>query len=89
MEEEVEWGLTDPLMRLRRYMEKKGIWNIDVEKLTEEYKHQITGQFHEAEQNKGYHHNDVFDHMFTDMPDDLRRQKGEYEEFLSWKEKRR
>ncbi len=88
-EEEVEWGLTDPLMRLRRYMEKKGIWNIDVEKLTEEYKHQITGQFLEAEQNRGYSHNDVFDHMFTDMPDDLRRQRAEYEEFLSWKEKRR
>ncbi|MCE5205044.1 MAG: pyruvate dehydrogenase (acetyl-transferring) E1 component subunit alpha [Porphyromonadaceae bacterium] len=88
-EEETEWGLTDPLMRLRRYMEKKGIWNIDVEKLTEEYKQEINGQFLEAEKNKGYPHDDMFDHMFTDMPDDLRRQRAQYEEFLSWKENRR
>lgn len=88
-EEEKEWGLTDPLLRLKRYMEKKGIFTIDEKKLTEEYKKQITAQFLEAEKDKGYSYNEVFDNMFTDMPDELKRQKAEYEEFLNWKESRK
>jgi pyruvate dehydrogenase E1 component alpha subunit len=87
--EETEWGLIDPLIRLRRYMENEGIWNIDVEKLTDEYKQQINQQFLEAEQNKAYSHDEVFAYMYTDMPDDLKRQKAEYEQFLSWKENRK
>ncbi|HBG57609.1 pyruvate dehydrogenase (acetyl-transferring) E1 component subunit alpha [Proteiniphilum sp. UBA1028] len=88
-EEEIEWGLTDPLIRLRHFMEKKGIWNIDPEKLTEEYKQQINQQFLDAEQNKSYPHEDVFKFMFSDMPDELKRQKTEYEQFLRWKENRK
>jgi pyruvate dehydrogenase E1 component alpha subunit len=57
--------------------------------LTEEYKKEITGQFLDAEKNKAYPYDDVFDHMYTDMPDELKRQKAEYEEFLNWKENRR
>jgi pyruvate dehydrogenase E1 component alpha subunit len=87
--EETEWGLIDPLIRLRLYMENEGIWNIDVEKLTDEYKQQINQQFLEAEQNKAYSHDEVFAYMYTDMPDDLKRQKAEYEQFLSWKENRK
>jgi len=79
----------DPLIRLRRYMENKGIWNIDLEKLTDEYKQQINQQFLDAEQNKAYSYDEVFDYMYTDMPDDLKRQKAEYEQFLSWKENRK
>mgnify|MGYP000910261198 FL=1 len=88
-EEEIEWGLTDPLIRLRHFMEKKGIWNIDPEKLTEEYKQQINQQFLDAEQNKSYPHEDVFKFMFSDMQDELKRQKTEYEQFLRWKENRK
>lgn len=88
-EEEELWGLTDPLMRLKRYIESMGIWNIDEEKLTEEYKQQIDEQFIDAENNKSYPLNDVFQYMYTDMPEELRRQKAEYEQFLSWKEKRK
>lgn len=88
-EEEVEWGLTDPLLRLRKYMENEGIWNIDQEKLTDEYREEINNQFIEAEDNKKYPYDDIFDYMYTDIPDDLVRQKAEYEQFLSWKENRR
>jgi len=88
-EEEELWGLTDPLIRLKRYIESMGIWNIDEEKLTEEYKQQIDEQFIDAENNKSYPLNDVFQYMYTDMPEELRRQKAEYEQFLSWKEKRK
>ena len=88
-EEEELWGLTDPLIRLKRFIEGKGIWNIDEEKLIEEYKQQIDKQFIEAENNKSYPLNDVFQYMYTDMPEELKRQKAEYEQFLSWREKRK
>ena len=88
-EEETLWGLNDPLLRLKRYMEVKGVWNLDEEKLRETYKSQIDAQFVEAEKAKAYPLGDVFDYMYTDMPDELKRQKAEYEQFLSWKENRR
>jgi pyruvate dehydrogenase E1 component alpha subunit len=88
-DEETRWGLTDPLIRLQRYMESKGIWDIDEEKLISAYKSEIDAQFVEAENNKSYPWEDIFGHMYTDMPDELKRQKMEYEQFLSWKENRR
>jgi len=88
-EEEVEWALTDPMLRLKRYMENQGIWNIDTEKLTEQYKEDINNQFVEAEENVNYPLDDIFKYMYTDIPDDLVRQKAEYEQFLSWKENRK
>ncbi len=87
-DEETLWGLTDPLLRLKRYMENKGIWNIDEEKLIEEYKSEIDAQFVDAENSKSYPWDDVFYYMYTDMPDELKRQKREHEQFISWKENR-
>ncbi len=87
-EEEVEWSLSDPLIRLKRYMEKNGLWDIDETKLIEEYKKEVDMQFLSAEKNKTYPLEDVFKYMYSDMPDELRRQKAEYEQFLNWKESR-
>lgn len=88
-DEETRWGLADPLIRLKGYMQNKGIWNIDEEKLIEDYKTEIDAQFVDAENNKSYPVDDIFGHMYTDMPDELKRQRMEYEQFLSWKENRR
>lgn len=88
-EEEAAWALSDPLIRLKRYMEKSGIWDIDEEKLKEEYKQEVDRQFVDAESNKSYPLDDVFKYMYSDMPDELVRQKAEYEQFLNWKESRR
>ena len=87
-EEEDKWGLTDPLLRLKRYMDDKGIWKEDEEKLIAEYKKEVDKQFLEAENFGPYPLNEVFDFMYTDMPEDLKRQKAEYEQFLNWKENR-
>jgi len=87
-EEEELWGLTDPLVRLKRYMERRGIWHIDEEMLKDTYRQEIDQQFLDAEKSKSYPLDDVFAYMYTDMPDELRRQKAEYEQFLSWKETR-
>lgn len=87
-EEEELWGLTDPLVRLKRYMERRDIWHIDEEMLKDTYRQEIDQQFLDAEKSKSYPLDDVFAYMYTDMPDELRRQKAEYEQFLSWKETR-
>ena len=88
-EEEVEWSLVDPLIRLEKYMKSKKIWNIDTQELKDEYKKDIDTQFKDAEKNKSYPLDDVFKFMYSDMPKELMRQKGEYEQFLSWKENRK
>jgi pyruvate dehydrogenase E1 component alpha subunit len=87
-EEEQFWAMSDPLLRLKRYMQDAGIWSIHEKQLREEYREEIDRQFTEAEKEKSYPLDDVFVHMYSDMPDELRRQKKSYEQFLSWKEKR-
>ncbi|HKL72436.1 MAG TPA: pyruvate dehydrogenase (acetyl-transferring) E1 component subunit alpha [Marinilabiliaceae bacterium] len=88
-EEEEKWGLTDPLLRLKRYMDDKGIAVEDEEQLIAEKKKEVDKQFLEAENFGPYPLNEVFDFMYTDMPEDLKRQKEEYEQFLNWKENRK
>lgn len=88
-EEEQEWDKTDPVKRLKKYIDNKGIWKEDEEKLIEEYQETIEKEFVEAEEQAAYHLDDVFKHMYVDMPDDLKRQKANYEQFLTWKENRK
>jgi pyruvate dehydrogenase E1 component alpha subunit len=88
-EEEAEWAKADPLLRMKKYLDKKGLWHEDEEALIEEYKLEVDNQFSEAENFSPYQLEDVFQHMYVDMPDDLKRQKSEYEQFQSWKENRK
>jgi hypothetical protein len=88
-EEEQEWDKADPLKRLRKYMELKGIALEDDAQLIAAYKPLVEQQFAEAENFKPYALEDVFRHMYVDMPEDLKQQKADYEQFLSWKEKRK
>ncbi len=48
-EEEEKWGLTDPLLRLKRYMDDKGIAVEDEEQLIAEKKKEVDKQFLEAD----------------------------------------
>lgn len=85
-EEELEWDKTDPIMRLKKFMEAKNIWKEDEDKLIENFKVEIERQFAEAENYKTYQLDDVFNHMYADMPEELKKQKADYEDFLKWKE---
>jgi pyruvate dehydrogenase E1 component alpha subunit len=85
-EEELEGEKTDPLMRLKKFIDRKGIWKEDEEKLIQDYKTEIDRQFSEAEATTPYQLEDVFRFMYVDLPDDLKRQQAEYEQFLKWKE---
>jgi pyruvate dehydrogenase E1 component alpha subunit len=88
-DEELEWDKTDPLVRLKRYMDKAGIWKENEEQLIEEYKLEIDKQFTEAENFKAYKLEDIFQYMYVDMPDILKKQKADYELFQNWKENRK
>lgn len=88
-EEEQEWAKTDPLKRLRLYIEQKGIALESDDAIIAAYKPEVDKQFTEAENFKPYQLDDVFKHMYVDMPEDLKKQKADYEQFLSWKEKRK
>ena len=88
-DEELEWDKTDPLIRLKKYIDKKGIWNENEEKLIEEYKLEVDKQFSEAETFTPYPLEDVFQYMYSDMPDILKKQKSDYEQFLNWKGNRK
>lgn len=88
-EEEEMWDLTDPLRRLKKYLEKNNLWGFDEAALIEEYKKEVERQFEEAEKQESYKLDDVFDYTFADMPDELKNQKASYEQFLNWKESRK
>jgi len=86
-EEEELWEATDPIDRFRKYLISKNLWTQEEEdKIIPEYKKEIDRLFIEAENYPTYKIDDVFDHLYEEIPDDLKKQKEEYKNFLKWKE---
>jgi pyruvate dehydrogenase E1 component alpha subunit len=84
-EEESTWAVKDPIKRLRSYLIKKKLWKISDDKnLIENYKKEVDAEFLEYEKSPEYKLDDVFDHMYDDIPEDLKKQKIEYEKYLNW-----
>lgn len=88
-EEEQLWEAKDPLLRLTKYMAQNGIDTNDEALLIEEYKNAIDIEFVAAENHEAYQLQEVFKHMYVEMPGELIRQKASYEAFLAWKENKR
>jgi len=85
-DEEDEWDKKDPLKRFSLFLQKRGLWNeLEEESLIEEYKKKIDLEFAEAESTE-YKFEDIFAYNYAVMPDELKRQKMKYEQFLKWKE---
>jgi pyruvate dehydrogenase E1 component alpha subunit len=88
--EEKEWEKTDPIKRARLYLEHKKLWDENKEKeLTEKYRKKIDALFEEVEAYPPYELEDVFQHLYSEPPDDLMQQKAYLENFLKWKEGRK
>ncbi len=86
-EMEEEWAKKDPVKRLRMFLESKGLWDEKKENaLIEEYKQKVEKEFVKAEELYKKNLNNVFEYMFEEMPEHLKRQKVEYENYLHWKE---
>ncbi len=85
-EEEDAWEEKDPLKRLRLYLIENGLWSDKEEsKIIPQYKEEIDRQFIEAENHPPYPKEDVFRHLYSEMPDDLKEQENQYDRFLQWK----
>lgn len=88
-EEEAAWADTDPLKRLKLYMQKNGIETGDEEKLKDSFRAEVESQFTEAENYPAYPVDNVFRYTYVDLPEDLMKQKAHFEEFRAWKEGRK
>lgn len=82
-EEEDAWALKDPLKRLKGYIKHAKLDALkDEDKLIAEFKKFIDSEFEAAEKHPEYPVDDVFEFMYETMPDELKRQKNNYENFL-------
>lgn len=82
-EEEDHWASKDPLKRLKGYIKANKLFDLNrEEELIAEYKKQIDSEFEAAENHPDYKLDDVFGNMFSEMPDELRRQKNIHENYL-------
>ena len=85
-EEEEEWTQKDPLLRLKKYLERKSLLTEkEEEKLLGQYDLEIERQFEEAEKYSAPDFDDVFRYHYEELPDELNRQKVAYEKYLNWK----
>lgn len=84
-DEEAEWADKDPLLRLERYLSKQDLLDQgSKEEWIEGFRKEITRQFEAAENYGEYPLGDVFDHLYSEPPEDLGRQRMEHEAFLEW-----
>lgn len=82
-EEEELWAEKDPLKRLKAYIKHAKLDSLkDEEKLIAEFKKHIDSEFEAAENHPEYKVDDVFSYMYEEMPDELKRQKNNYENYL-------
>lgn len=84
-EEEKLWAQKDPIKRLRSYLIKKKLWKAgDDDNMLEGYKKEVDAQFIEYENMPEYKLDDVFDHMYEEIPDILQNQKIGYKKYQNW-----
>ncbi len=87
-EEENKWELTDPLKRMKLFLDSLNLLkDFDEEKLINQYKKEIDRMFIAAEDTT-YKLDDAFKWNYVDLPDDLIKQKMYYENFIKWKNER-
>jgi pyruvate dehydrogenase E1 component alpha subunit len=85
-EEEESWEEKDPIRRLKAYLIANDMWSEkEEEKIIPQFKEEIDRQFIEAENHPPYPKEDVFRHLYAEMPDDLKEQENQYDRFLQWK----
>ncbi len=85
--EEQEWDAKDPLNRLKLYLSSNNLFSEkEEEKIVKDYKKEVDRIFIEAENYGSYKLNDVFKHLYAEIPEDLKSQITEHEKFEKWKE---
>lgn len=78
-DEQGEWENIDPLIRMRKYLESKGLWSEEVEnQVMEEAKATVNEQIKKAEQTPKMTIEGLIDSMFEVTPPELEEQKALY-----------
>ncbi|MEH7387825.1 pyruvate dehydrogenase (acetyl-transferring) E1 component subunit alpha [Bacillus sp. JJ1521] len=74
-----EWEKKDPLVRFRKYLEGKGIWNEELEnQVIEEAKEDIKNAIKKADEQPKQKVTDLISHMFEQLPQNLEEQMEIY-----------
>ena len=69
---------------------QNNLWTeADDESLLEQYRKEVDKEFSIYENFEPYKLDDVFQYLYTEMPEELKKQKVAYEKFLNWKEARK
>ena len=75
------WKDKDPLLRMKRYLERRGKWNEEIEASMEaEIKAELDAAWKEAQQEPPPRIEDSFKYVFAEMPARLRQQAEALEE---------
>lgn len=75
-----EWVRKDPLVRFRKYLEKKGLWNEEMENAAiEQAKEDIKAAIKEADNAPKQKVTDLISIMFEELPQNLREQYEIYQ----------
>lgn len=79
-EEEGQWNEKDPIARLAKYLEKKGLWtDEDTVRVKEEAKAKVNEQIKKAEQTEKMTVAGLIDSMFETTPKHLEEQKADFQ----------
>ncbi|CAD6188301.1 unnamed protein product [Caenorhabditis auriculariae] len=81
---EVTWGDKDhPISRFKRYITERGWWSESDEKewQSESRKNVLTA-FEKAEKTKLAHYHDMFEGVYENLPEKLRRQRAELDQHI-------
>ncbi|MGO4887955.1 pyruvate dehydrogenase (acetyl-transferring) E1 component subunit alpha [Anaerobacillus sp. MEB173] len=74
-----QWEQKDPLVRFRKFLENKGIWNEEAEnKVIEQAKEDIKAAIKKADETPKQKVTDLIGFMFEELPHNLREQMEEY-----------
>ncbi|MDU0996224.1 MAG: pyruvate dehydrogenase (acetyl-transferring) E1 component subunit alpha [Staphylococcus lugdunensis] len=80
-DEDAEWEKKDPLVRFRKFLENKGLWNEDKEnEVIERAKDDIKKAIKEADKVEKQKVTDLMDIMYEEMPQNLAEQYEIYKE---------
>lgn len=72
-----EWEARDPILRLRRYLEKNDLWDAAREEALEEESHTwVDAQVEQFEAMQPQKPSDMFDYMYAEPPPILREQRA-------------
>src|SRR5699024_5549514 len=77
--EESGKNIIDPIVRLQRFMENKGFWDIEmIQTIQSDIEKEVDDAIKGMESYPKANVNDMFDHVYKEMPEQLRKQKEDY-----------